>query len=291
MPHWSSGDLEHAMLDRPLETANDQRLQRAYGRAEVGFSVRDGRTVLKRLYQEGQAKIRLPKVHGTDEPFAVFINTAGGVTGGDRLVLAADWAPAAKATVTGQAAERIYKSSAGPGTIDIRLTVGAGADAAWLPQETILFNGSRLNRRTDVQMSGDGRLLMVEMLVFGRTAMGETVRDCALADHWRIRRDGRLVFADSVRLRGDASAILARPAIGANAVAVATLLLAAPDAERHLDRLRATLDNAASEAGASAFDGILVARLLSPSARVLRADLVRILESFRGRALPRPWYC
>lgn len=270
-------------------------LERARGWAEIAFKLSAGATRVDRLFQEGQAKIRLPRGEPGDPPTAVVINTAGGVTGGDRLDIAASWGPGTTATVTGQAAERIYRSSGGAGTIHNRLSVGAGATAEWLPQETILFDRSRLARRLEVDLAADARCLIVESVFFGRGAMGERVTDGALSDHWRLRRDGRLVLAESFRAGGDTTALFAGRATGGGAIAFATLLYAAPDADRHLDRLRRLVDDDAREptveAGTSAFDGFLVARFLSSSPQALRRDLVRILEAFRGRPMPRPWSC
>jgi urease accessory protein len=274
------------------------RMQRAYGRAEVSFRRQDGATVLDRLYQEGQAKIRLPRTHGR-APEAVFLNTAGGVTGGDLLQSAVNWGAGTKATVTSQAAERIYKSSGEAGRIETRLTVGDGASAEWVPQETILFDRARLTRRISVGIAPSAELLMVETSVFGRSAMGESVRQCAFADHWRIRRGGRLIYADTFRIAGDpdsdglanAEAVLSGAATGQGATAIATIFLVSPTAEARLSPLREILETVSSEAGASSWNGLLVARLMSSSARDLRGDLVHVLQEFRGAELPRPWYC
>jgi urease accessory protein len=92
-----------------------------------------------------------------------------------------------------------------------------------------------------------------------------------------------------VRLSGDVAAALARQAIGAGARAVATLVHVAPDAEARLEPLREAMAGAASECGASAWDGLLVARFLHRDAAALRADLARILQAFRGAPLPRSW--
>lgn len=273
-------------------------MQRAYGRGEVSFRRSDDQTLLDRLYQEGQAKVRLPKTHG-QAPVAVFLNTAGGVTGGDLVLSRVDWGAGTKATVTSQAAERIYKSSGAVGRIETVLHVGAGASAEWLPQETILFDRARLSRHITADVAMDARLLIVETTVFGRSAMGEIVRHCELADHWRIRRDGRLIYADTLKIGGlgfddrlgSVEAILKGTATGSGATALATILLVAPDAEAQLEPMRAILEPITSEAGTSSWNGMLVARLISPSARDLRRDLVTVLEAFRGRELPRPWYC
>jgi urease subunit gamma len=115
-------------------------MQRAFGRSRVTFAVGGGRTRLADLWQEGCAKVRLPNVHDGGGPVAVLINTAGGITGGDVIDNEAGWADGATATVTSQAAERIYRRSDGVGTVRTRLSVGAGAWGAWLPQETIVFD-------------------------------------------------------------------------------------------------------------------------------------------------------
>ena len=271
------------------------RLERARGRAEIGFARRDGATVLDRLYQEGQAKIRLPKPHGGEPPTAVLINTAGGIAGGDRLIYGARFAAGTRAVVTSQAAERVYRSSATDGSlagrVETRLEVGAGATAEWLPQETILFDRAALDRRLEVEMAADARLLLAETVVLGRAAMGETVGDCRLVDRLRIRRGGRLVFADTLRLAGDPTAILAGTATGAGATAFSTILWLAPEAEAAIEPLRDLLAGLDTTAGVSAWDGFLCLRLAHPSARTLRDDLIRIMLHIRQADLPRVWSC
>ena len=110
--------------------------------------------------------------------------------------------------------EGLSLARAAGATIDVKLRVGAGAQLAWLPQETILFDRARLHRRIDVDLAGDASLLMAEAVVFGRSAMGETVRAGRICiDRWRVRRDGRLVFAETVRLDGAIADKLAKPAV------------------------------------------------------------------------------
>ena len=165
-----------------------------------------------------------------------------------------------------------------------------GAAAEWLPQETILFDGTRLNRGLDVDMPADGWFLGVESLVFGRAASGETLRRGSLRDTIRIRRAGRLLLHDAVRLAGDIAALLARPGVAAGAGAVATIVYVAPDADDRLPAVRAALDG--SESGASAWDGMLLARLLAPDGAALRRIVTLALAALRGaRNLPRVWRC
>jgi urease accessory protein len=264
-------------------------LERARGRARVSFHRVGGETRLVEFYQSGSAKIRLPRVAAGEAKEAVFLNTAGGVTGGDHLVYEAAAGAGAGLVVTTQAAERVYRRAAGTARIETGLSVGDGADLAWLPQETILFDNSALSRRLSADVAPSGSLLAVEAVILGRAAMGEAARKVAVDDGWRIRRGGKLIFADGLRLDGNAEATMAGSATGNGATALATLLLLAPDAEERIAMARDTLAGAEGEGGASAWNGMLVARLIAPTGQSLRSDLIRLIERLRGVAMPRVW--
>ena len=90
--------------------------------------------------------------------------------------------------------------------------------------------------------------------------MGETIRNAWLRDLIRIRRDGELLLHDAIRLDGPVHDLLQRPAIGRGARVVSTVLVVAPDAETMLEPVRSAIG--AAEAGVSAWNGMLVARIL-----------------------------
>ena len=259
-------------------------LPRAEGAARVAVAGEGTGARLARLHQRGSAKCLLPR--GSDGPETVFLNTAGGITGGDRFEYEAEAGPGAWLTCTTQAAERVYRARPGSvGRLSARLRLGAGARLDWLPQETILFDGGALERSLDVEMAEDAALLVFEGVVLGRQAMGETVRAGHFIDRWRIRRGGRLVFADTLRLSGPIAGIAARPGLwGANRAA-ASLLWVAPDAEERLPAVRAALP---VEGGASAWDGLLAVRLLAADGFALRRAALRLVAAFRA-APPRVW--
>ena len=270
------------------------RLQRASGRASVGFKKSADSTRLDDLYQSGSAKIRLPKVYD-GVPVAVIINTAGGLTGGDHFAYEAALAPETHAIVTTQAAERAYRSPGGVAEVTTRLAAEDGAMLEWLPQETILFNASGLHRSMSVDLKGSARLIAVESVVLGRTAMGETVDTVAFRDHWRIHRDGRLVFADDIRLEGNADDIFKGSATANGALAFATLVDCAQDADTRLELARDALTDIGVgfdlRAAASAWNGVLIARFVGADGRSLREGLIKFLETYRSAELPRVWHC
>ncbi|MEQ1901308.1 MAG: urease accessory protein UreD [Devosia sp.] len=215
------------------------------------------------------------------------MNTAGGLCGGDHISWQLEAVAGARLTATTPACERVYRSLGGDARIENRLTVGAGASFDWLPQETILFEGARLSRSLEVDMSEDARFTAVEAVLLGRTAMGEAARGARLFDNWRIRRGGRLIHAEATRLSADplerdSSSLLA------GALAFATILHIAPDAGRRLESVRALLPQ---KGGASLIGERLTVRILAESGLALRraiAPIIAVLSS--TGAVPRLWH-
>jgi urease accessory protein len=262
------------------------RLQRARGVARIEASLRDGQTEIATLYQEGCAKVRLPHTHDSSLQ-AVLMNTAGGLCGGDHIQWQADANPGTRVVVTTPACERVYRSLGGEARIENRIGVAQGAHVDWLPQETILYEGGRLSRSLDVDLADGATFTAAEAVLIGRTAMGEIAPSASFTDRWRVRRNGRLLHAESTRLGGTA---LERDGLSLldGALAFATILHIAPDAERHLEAVRAHL---CDTAGASLIGERLVVRVLAPNGLALRRSIAPIIALLsRAGALPRLWH-
>lgn len=281
-----------------MTAATAPRLQRADGALTLRFAAAeaDGATRLADLYQSDPCRALLPSPDPGEPLTAVLITTAGGLTGGDRLKLAVTVEAGAAALCTPQAAEKIYRSpDDSAAAIDLSLELAAGAALEWLPQEMILFDGARLQRRISVSLQADSRLLAGDITVFGRTARGERFSHGSLFDRWQVRRDGRLVWTDATRLDGDTLATLDHPAGFAGAVAQAVMLYQGPDAAGARDRLRALEDHdAGCEWGATVIDGLLLVRLLDSDAARLRRQFARLWSALRPGlglrpAMPRLW--
>lgn len=219
---------------------------------------------------------------------AVLVNTAGGITGGDSFQLNVVVEPDCELTLTTQAAERAYRATGEDmGRVTNKLRVDGASCLNWLPQETILFDGSALSRSTHIDLSADARLLFCEPLVFGRLAMRETVNAARFQDRIRIFREGDPLFFDTVRLEGDLQAHLDRPFVANGARAMASLVYVGPDAVGHLDPLRAQLPKTA---GASLLaEDTLVLRLLAADGYALRQTLIPVLKRLYRSDLPRCW--
>ena len=269
-----------------LPQASDLFLRnRARGRVALSVAEADGVTRRTVVAEEGSLRVRFPG--RTQDNEAVIVNVAGGIAGGDRLELQVEVERGAGLTVTTAAAERIYRSLGPEAQTDIHLRVAANATLCWLPHETILFDGAGFRRSIAVDAAAGARVVLAESVVFGRTAMGEVVRQGSLFDRWRVRLDGKLVFAETVRLGGDVAGILAAPAVAAGGSALATIL-AVPGDDAFVQAVRAPEGTFHSEVAASTWNGIALARIVAPDGAALRHDLTAVLTAL-GTPLPRLW--
>lgn len=279
-------------------------LQRCDGGVEARFARRGDATRLAALYQRNPGRLLFPQVGENQPPEAVLVTVAGGLTGGDRMSVRLEADAGAAFTATTQAAEKIYRSDGTDTHVDIDLHVGAGAALEWMPQETILFDGARLRRRTSIALAPGARLIAGEITVFGRTARGERFREGLLFDRWQVRGPDGLLWHDATRLEGDIGARMAHPAGYAGAIASATFLCAGAEREAMLAHARRWQEGRGDEqlrVGASLVNGLLILRWLAHDAARLRASFLdfwlglRSARDLHGIALPdtppRVWAC
>jgi urease accessory protein len=240
---------------------------RARGAVRFDVSDIDGVTRRRELHEAGSLRVRFPSPEDTGLS-AVLVNTAGGIAGGDRFDINIASTGDARLTVTTAAEDRSHLS--------------------WLPQETILFDRTRIRRRFEIDLSETASLLLCEIVVFGRLAMGERVLTGEFVDRWRLSRGGRLVFAENVRLDGDIGSKLASPAIAKGGVAIGMALIV-PGDEALVERIRELAPTFGGEVGISAWNGFAIARFCAQDAARLRADMMAVLGAALGSALPRLW--
>jgi len=261
---------------------------RAVGRIAFTVAAGLGGSRRGRVHEAGSLRVRFPNGNSQAALEAVIVNTAGGMTGGDRFDVDIKVGDGARLSVTTAAAEKIYRSL-GPDTdIGVKLEVGPGGALAWLPQETIVFDHARLRRGIDIELARDANLVLAEAAVFGRSAMGEAVVQGQFFDRWRLRVDGALVFAETLRLDGEISQRLAQRAVTAGGVAVASIIKY-PGDDSDAAAVRVMQDRFVGEVGISAWNGLVVARLVASDGAALRRDLVAVLTALNAAPLPRLW--
>jgi urease accessory protein len=278
---------EAVIVDAPLRDATFAA-NRAMGRIALSVAAASGQSRRARVHEAGSLRVRFPHAADAAQLDAVMVNTAGGMAGGDCFDIEVDVGAGARLCLTSAAAEKVYRSL-GPDTqIGVKLAAGPSAAFAWLPQETILFDRARLRRTIDLDLAHDASVLLAEAIVFGRSAMGETVACGHMFDRWRVRVGGELVFAETIRLDGDIAQRLTETAVAANSAAIASVLKL-PGDEAAAASIRAMQQNFLGEVGVSAWNGLALARLVAPDGAALRHDLIAVLTTWGGGMLPRLW--
>ena len=260
---------------------------RAQGSVRFDVHQVEGATRRRQLHESGSLRVRFPSPEA-EGLSAVFVNTAGGIAGGDRFDIDIAVGAGSSLAVTTAAAEKVYRAQGPAAEVNIALKAAAGARLSWLPQETILFDRARVARRIDIDLAESASLLLCEIVVFGRAAMGERMLHGEFLDRWRVRRGGRLVFAETVRLDGDIGAKLTKPAIANGGVAIGTALIV-PGDEALVERIREVSNSFGGEVGISSWNGFAMARFCAQDAALLRADMMAVLGRASASALPRMW--
>jgi len=260
---------------------------RAQGSVRFDVHQVEGATRRRQLHESGSLRVRFPSPEA-EGLSAVFVNTAGGIAGGDRFDIDIAVGAGSSLAVTTAAAEKVYRAQGPAAEVNITLKAAAGAHLSWLPQETILFDRARVARRIDIDLAEGASLLLCEIVVFGRAAMGERMLHGEFLDRWRVRRGGRLVFAETVRLEGDIGAKLTKPAIANGGVAIGTALIV-PGDEALVERIREVSNSFGGEVGISSWNGFAMARFCAQDAALLRADMMAVLGRASASALPRMW--
>jgi urease accessory protein len=240
------------------------------------------------IFQRSPIRIMFPRAGIGAIEEAVLINTAGGIAGGDRLEFGVTALANTSIAVTSQAAEKVYRALNEPARIATKLRVCEAAKLAWLPQETILFNWGRLRRETEIELSSGAELLALEWLVLGRAAHGEEMVGGHITDAWRVKKDGRLIWADSFRATDEMFTQLHRKPLLSNYKAIATLIYFGPCRER-LEFLRDIASSLECRCAATSVGGLIVARFAAKASFELRLALRSFLQQFSRELGPGPF--
>src|SRR5579864_9834987 len=289
----SSSGTPDVSKDRP----SDRDLQRANGFGRIVLSGSENGTRIEDVFERSPIRIMFPRTEHRRVEEAVIINTGGGVAGGDRLECSVIALPGASIAVTSQAAEKVYRALHDPARVATRLKARESARLAWLPQETIVFNGARIQRTTEIELCGGAELLALGWLVLGRAAHGEVVVGGNITDSWRVKKDGQLIWADSFRITEEIYPHLKRKALLSDSNAIATLIYFGPDLDKRLDFLHEIILSLGCNCAATLVSGLIVVRFAAKESSDLKLALRSVLQQFGPELgsgpfrVPKMWSC
>ena len=263
---------------------------RSHGIAALDVGYERGGSTIASVYECGASRLRFPNRVGAALEVTL-VNVGGGIAGGDQFDCRVSAGQQARVVVSTAAAERVYCSLGAHATLSTTLNAAPLSHCLWLPQELILYQGAKLRRRIEADCAHNARMVISEMTVLGRTASGEIFSEGELADHWRIRRDGRLIFADNTQLSPAMLAKRDHAAVLGGYTAFGTTVIVDKDAIEHLEKVRDLLAEAPGEGeiAASAWNGMLLIRARGHKPWALRQRLARLLLGLGLFELPRVW--
>jgi urease accessory protein len=276
---------------------SDKDLQRADGCARITLRRSEGGTRIEDIFERFPLRIMFPTAGNRAAEEAVLVNIAGGIAGGDRLELCVTALTGASIAVTSQAAEKVYRALHDPARVLTRLQARKSTKLAWLPQETIVFNSARLHRTTEIELTDGAELLALEWLVLGRTAHGEIVIGGNIIDDWRVKKDGRLIWADTFRVSDRTFPHLSRKALLSDCRAIATLVYFGPHLDTRLEAVRDILPSLGCNCGVTLVNGLIVVRFAAKDSSELRFALRSFLQQFGPDIgfgpfrVPKMWSC
>jgi len=284
-------------VDVYADLLSDKDLQRADGCGRLVLSGSENGTRIEDVFEQSPTRIMFPRIGSRPVEEAVLINTAGGVAGGDRLECSVAALPGASIAVTSQAAEKVYRALHEPARVATTLKARESAKLAWLPQETIVFNRARFHRTTEVELFAGAEFLALEWIVLGRAAHGEVVTGGNITDSWRVKRDSRLIWADSFRITDEIFPYLHRKALLADFYAIATLIYFGPHLDKRLEFLREMIPSLGCNCAATLVSGLIVVRFAAKESSDLKLALRSFLQQFGPELgsgpfrVPKMWSC
>src|SRR5262245_24560881 len=292
----TDGSRPYDSLERRPKKPCDNDLQRADGFSRIVLSGSKKGARIVDVFQRSPIRVMFPRVGGAIEE-AVLVNTGGGIAGGDRLECAVTALAHASIAVTSQAAEKVYRALNEPARIATKLKACEAAKLAWLPQETIIYNWGRLSRETEVELSSGAEVLALEWLVLGRAAHGEKMVGGHVTDSWRVKKDGRLVWADCFRVTDEMFSHLYRKALLSSCKAVGTLIYFGPHLDTRLELFRDIARYLECNCAATLVGGLIIVRFAAAESYGLRLALRIFLHQFSQELAPGPfrvpkmWLC
>lgn len=257
---------------------------------KLGFTQRGDKTILARREHRGPLTVQRPFYPEGGICHVYLLHPPGGVVAGDRLTIEATIENDAQSLITTPAAGKFYRSGGGEARQTVNLKVAENASLEWLPQETIVYEGARLNSSMNIELAEHAHFIGWEILALGRPAAGEGFANGAATLNWRINRAGRLVYLE--RLRLDAEAFQARWGLFGHSACGAMFVYPATPVQ--LTAVQALIGEEPNR-GVTLIEGLLICRSLDRRADLLKGFFEAVWGLVRGDVVgkevcaPRIW--
>lgn len=254
---------------------------------ELGFTGREGRTVLSHRRHLGPLRVQRPFYPEGGVCHVYVVHPPGGVVGGDRLDLRVDCRDGAHALLTTPAAGKFYRSGERPQrqlvSIDLR-----AASLEWLPQETIYYPGATVRQQLLLRLDAASRFFGWEVGCLGLPARAEPFATGTITQGFELWLDQRPLLLDRLRLDAAAGSLGAPWGLGGYAALGTLVAYPAMPADLEAVLAVAGIEEGEGRCGVSLVDGVLVGRCLGYQAERVRRLFAALWRELRPRLLGRP---
>ncbi|MCX2982275.1 urease accessory protein UreD [Halieaceae bacterium IMCC14734] len=230
------------------------------------------------------------------------LHPPGGLVSGDRLEISIHAGAASAALLTTPGAGRMYRARQGGDAQvqNVHIEVDTDAAVEWFPQESIVYDGARVELETTVNLAPGAHFGAWEITCFGLPASASRFNDGSFRQRYAVFLDGRPVFIEQLKLTA-ADLPLLDSKVGLQGQPVAGFFLIGPvtaPSTLTLDTLRAMIGAAGlqREAALGLNGDFVLGRYLGSSAAQARKlftdwwQVLRPLVMQRPASVPRIWY-
>lgn len=252
---------------------------------QLGFVRRNAKTFLDKRLHNGPLTVQRPLYPEGGLCHVYLLHPPGGIVAGDRLLIDVHAACNAEALVTTPAAGKFYRSTGELATQTVSLKVDEGAVLEWLPQETIVYQGARLESKVIIELADDARFIAWEIIALGRPASGEGFECGEALLNWQIFRNGKPLFLEKIRL--DAEAFKAN--WGLNNRSTCGTLFACSATKAHLTKVR-NLIGENKGLGVTLIEDLLICRASDDKTEPVRHFFENVRALIRGDIVSRKSY-
>lgn len=289
------------MIENLTEKPTDKVQNGWHGYLNLTYANRSGATQIIRNQMQAPLKVQRPFYpEGKEVCHSVILHTAGGVVGGDRLSSNFHLEPNAKALITTAAAGKIYRSSGLESQQNIDIKLESGANLEWLPQETIVFDGAIYRQDLRVELAPLARILLWEIVRFGRSARGEKFLSGKWRSHTEIWQQNNPLWVDRQLLCGGEKMLESPHGLAGKPVVATLAWVGEPVTAELVEKARAvqcpaTVSGGSATAGITRIPNGLLCRYRGDSTAAARDwfvgiwHLLRLSFSERPCCLPRVW--
>jgi urease accessory protein len=221
----------------------------------LGFTRCGEKTLLSERLHHGPLRVQRPFYPEGGLCHVYLLHPPGGVVAGDCLTIQVQAESDTESLLTTPGAGKFYRSESREAKQQVDIFLKEGAVLEWLPQETILYQGSRVTSSVHVSLAENARFIGWEITVLGRPAAREGFEQGNAYLNWKIVRCGQPLLVEKMHL--DAQSLQAN--WGLNQRPVCGNLFIVGAGSKQLEQIREFVANEPGR-GVTLIDDVLICR-------------------------------